>query len=291
MKILGHNTNEIGDYLKNEYNNHEDLFRIPPIYAVRRLLSKLTSPNLGLSILGVTGAGKSCLYSYLEQCHKSNNRTYLLPSGIALPGGTGAPKTIKELKIKTKEGYIITINKGQDVTGDWVSGIYKGAVEHSDVIIYLIPSDKFMENFEDIRKKIFAQLYLVYIFILEKETNLKNKIEQLEGKTEKTKEDKKTLKTDKEKLKLGTHIYIIPTRKDKIPTITDNDIRDDFYNSQKKDEKFYNFLFGRDAKVKFLNMIEMVKDDKLNLKPLNEMRHKLFEEIVEIIKEQKSYYI
>ena len=274
--------------MKNEYNNHEDLFRRPPKYVWRRIISKLT-PNLGLSILGVRGAGKSCLYDYLKLCQ---NGIYRCPSNYALPDATGFPKEIEELKIKTKEGYIITINKGQDVSGDRVSGIYKGAVEHSDVIIYLIPSDKYMENFEDIRKKILAQLYLVYIFILEKETNLKNEIKQLEEKKDnKTKEEKKKLKTDMEKLKLGTHIFIIPTWKDKIRTITDKDIRDDFYNSLKKDEKFHEFLFGRDTKVKFLNMIEMVKDNKLNLKPLDEMRHKLFEEIVKIIKKQKSYYI
>ncbi len=283
------------DYLKNEYDNHELLFKSPLKYSGRRIISKLKlTPNLGLSILGVRGAGKSCLYLYLKQCCRHKNNSYLFPRDYDLPPSTIVDK-IDKLKIETKEGYTITIDEGQDVTGDRISGFYKGAVENSNVIIYLIPSDKYEVDSEDIRKKILAQLYLLYIFILAKETNLKNEIDQLKNKMEqekeKTGEDKKKLDTFKSRLKLGTHIFIIPTRKDKTPTMTDKDIRKDIYDSVIKDEKFHDFLFGRDAKVEFLDMIEMVKDNKLNLKPLDEMRHKLFGYIVEIIKKQKPYYI
>lgn len=281
----------------------------PLTYELRGIISKFT-PNLGLSILGVKGAGKSCLYSYLELCHKNKNRIYHSPSDYVLPNSTGAPNNIDELKIQTKEGYVITINDGQDVSGDSVSGQYKKAVDDSDVIIYLFPSWALEENEErkeeikEIRKKILAQLYLVYFFIHLKETNLENEKKQIEKIEEKSraKEDKKRLDTVKSKLKLGTHVFIIPTWEDNIPStwedkrskITNEGIKNFFYNSLKeKDENFYNFMFskGKDAKVKFLNMIEMVKDDNLNIKPLNEMRHKLFEEIVKIIKKQKPYYI
>lgn len=319
MKIIEQTTNKIrhslkdlSDSFKDEYKNHEVLYKRPDKYVYRKLISKYT-PNLGLSILGVKGAGKSCLYSYLKLCNKKMNGDSVVPADLlVIKESTNYRKDIGKLIIHTKEGYNITINEGKDDSGadEKVSGVYKDAVEHSNVIIYLVPSYKLEEDEEDfikIRKKILAQLYLIYFFINLKETNWKKDKEELEKKKKKTREDKENLKKVKAKLNLGTHVFIIPTCKNKRRTITDDGIKDFFDNSlsvTKKDEGFYNFMFGIDAKkVKFLDMIEMVKGGKqhdlmpsdagvesLNMVELDEMRHKLFGYIVEIIIKQKRYY-
>ena len=310
MKILEQTTNKIrhslkdlSDSFKDEYKNHEVLYERPYKYVYRKLISKYT-PNLGLSILGVKGAGKSCLYSYLKLCNKIMNGDVDVPSDYqVIKKSTNFREDIGKLIIHTKEGYNITINEGKDDSGadEKVSGVYKDAVEHSNVIIYLVPSYKLEENEEDfikISNKILAQLYLIYFFINLKETNWKKDKEELEKKKEKTGEDKEKLKKVKAKLKLGTHVFIIPTCKNKRRTITDDGIKaffDESLSIKKKDEGFYNFMFGRDdAKVEFLDMIEMVKLDEgvefLNKVELDKMRHKLFEEIVKIIIKQKRYY-
>lgn len=220
----------------------------------QRVYSFFRYKDIKMCVLGDKSTGKTCLYSfYKEQKKPFSKREYTIP-----PKATSLSEVVPELTLLSTNGIKLTVEEGTDISGapEKVCVYYRDKVNENELVIYLFNSSEFSNNKKN-RKYVVAQIYLISIFIKEKEREQKERIEKLKSKQKLSSEENKELKKLEYNKKSGTTFLIVPTWKSKCDSINDKKLREMLDEELQKSEFLYKAIENNNN-VKICKMFEFV---------------------------------